>query len=96
MCPNRETEFLAEDIETQRKRIGGNFVIARAIGSREERDHIRSMLPDCIFIILSMTKEYQMKRIVGRHGEDKSAQSVVKFLNGLRHPRTRRGPLFIN
>ena len=76
MCPNRETEFLAEDIKTQRKRLGGNFVIARAIGSREERDHIRSMLPDCIFIILSMTKEFQKKRLLARHGEDKSGQGA--------------------
>ena len=38
------------------------------------------MLPDCIFIILSMTKESQMKRLLSRHGEDESVKGVVKFL----------------
>ena len=73
---NSELDFLAEYIKTQRKRLGGNFVIARAIGSKKERDQIRSTLPDCIFIILSMTKEFQKKRLLARHGEDKSAEGV--------------------
>ena len=74
---------MAKDIEIQRKRLGGNFVVARAIGSKKERNHIRSMLPDCIFIILSMTKESQMKRLLLRHGEDESAKKVVKWLNDI-------------
>ena len=74
---------MAKDIEIQRKRLGGNFVVARAIGSKKERNHIRSMLPDCIFIILSMTKESQMKRLLSRHGEDESGKGVVKFLNDI-------------
>ena len=61
--------------------MGGNFVVAKCIGSREERNHIRSMLPDCIFIVLSMTKESQMKRLLSRHGEDESGKGIIKLLN---------------
>ena len=61
---------MSKDIDTQRKRIGGDFVIAQAVTTRELRDHCRINLPDCVFITLTLTKENQLKRVQARHGED--------------------------
>ena len=54
----------------QRKRIGGNFVVAYATHSQGVRNHIRKTLPDCIFIVLTLSKEVQKKRLQARHGEN--------------------------
>ena len=64
---------IAKDIDTHKKRIGGDFAIAQAVTSREMRDHIRITLPDCVFITMSLTKENQIKRVKERHGDDPGA-----------------------
>ena len=51
---------IAKDIKVQKERIGGDFVVAQAVTSRDMRDHIRKTLPDCTFITLSMTRETQV------------------------------------
>ena len=43
------------------------------------RDHIRGILPDVIFITLTLTKENQLKRVKKRHGEDCGA--ILELLN---------------
>merc|ERR1712110_153530 len=60
---------MAKDIGFQKKRIGGNFVVANAVTSRDMRDHIRRYIPDCIFVTMTLTPENQKKRITERHGE---------------------------
>ena len=52
---------IAKDIKVQKERIGGDFVVAQAVTSRDMRDHIRKTLPDCTFITLSMTHETQVR-----------------------------------
>ena len=74
-------EMLAKDIDIQRKRIGGNFVVAYAINSQELRDYVRKILPDVIFITLTLSKESQKKRIQARHG--KNSERIIKILTGL-------------
>ena len=77
---------MAKDIETQRKRIGGDFAIAQAVTSRDMRDHIKLTLKDCIFITLTLTKETQRKRIIARHGENEGAMeflgNIYQFYEG--------------
>ena len=63
---------MAKDIDRQKKRIGGNFSIAQAVTSEKMRDHIRTTLPDCIFITLTMNEEVQLNRIKARHGDANS------------------------
>ena len=53
---------IAKDIKVQKQRIGGDFIVAQAVTSRDMRDHIRKTLPDCIFITLSMTRETQVRK----------------------------------
>jgi len=66
------TYNVAKCIGEQKKRLGGNFVAAQAINSRDLRDVVRKVLPGSIFITLTLTKENQMKRIYERHGEASS------------------------
>ena len=72
---------MCKDIVAQRKRIGGDWVVAQAVPSRVLRDHIKGELgPDLIFIVLQMTKEDQVKRIEARHGEGHTGSSAVEML----------------
>ena len=52
---------IAKDIKVQKQRIGGDFIVAQAVTSRDMRDHIRKTLPNCTFITLSMTRETQVR-----------------------------------
>ena len=74
---------MSTDIKIQRERIGGNFAIAQAVISQEMRDEIRKVLPDCIFVCLSLTKETQMKRITARHGSGEASEGIVKMMNDI-------------
>ena len=51
---------MARDILVQKKRIGGDFVVAHSVTSRDIRDFVRTILPDCIFVTLSLTEETQV------------------------------------
>ena len=67
---------MCKDIAAQRKRIGGDWVVAQAVTTRALRDHIKAELgPDLIFVVLEMTKEDQLKRVHARHGDDSDTGS---------------------
>ena len=55
--------LIAKDVDVQKKRIGGNFAVAHAVNNEEMRECIRQIVPDVIFITLTLTKESQRKRI---------------------------------
>jgi len=76
------SETMAKEIDRQRKRIGGNFVIAYAIATQEQRNHIREILPECNFITLTLSKETQKKRLLARHDEMAEAE-IIKILTTL-------------
>ena len=59
----------AKDVTRQRERIGGDWSVAFAVFSRSQRESLRKALPGVIFIVLSLTKESQFKRLKGRHGD---------------------------
>ena len=64
-------DLMAKDIIHQRKRLGGNMVIAQAINNEKQREKMRKLIgPDLVFIVLGMSKECQKKRVMARHGED--------------------------
>ena len=61
---------MAIEIAKQRKRLGGDWAVAQAVFSRNQRTMLRRVLgPDLVFIVLNMTKECQMHRIKSRHGD---------------------------
>ena len=62
---------MSKDIDTEQKRIGGNWAVAHAVPTRKFRDHIRKQLgSNLIFVVLHMSKEDQVERIKGRHGDE--------------------------
>lgn len=72
---------MCENISKERKRMGGDWVIAQAVPSRSLRDMMKKQLgPDLLFVVLNMSKEDQEKRIKARHGEDENAESVNAML----------------
>ena len=75
-------QTIAKEVDRQRKRIGGNFAVAYAIHSQVVRNHIRKTLPDCIFIVLTLSKDVQRKRLLARHGE-KTEEHVIEWLTGI-------------
>ena len=74
---------MAEDVKRQKQRLGGNFAIAQAVTSREIRNHIRKFIPECIFIIFTLTKEGQKKRIEARHGTDESSKVILDMMQSI-------------
>ena len=74
--------WLCKDIKKEKKRIGGNWVVASAVPTRHLRDHIKNELGNgVIFIVLNMAKEDQMKRLLSRHGNEESG--LAKVLNNM-------------
>ena len=61
--------YTAKDVTRQQERIGGDWSVAFAVFSRSQRESLRKALPGVIFIVLSLTKESQMKRLKERHGD---------------------------
>ena len=62
---------ICQDIETERKRLGGDWVIAQGVPSRQLRDFIREQLGDTlIFVTLTLSEATQIKRIKSRHGDN--------------------------
>ena len=60
---------MCRDILNEKKRIGGDFVVAHAVPTVALRDHIRAEVgSDIIFVVLNMEKEDQMARIKERQG----------------------------
>ena len=57
------------------------MAIAQAVFSRRQRDKLRKIIgPDLVFIVLNMTKECQMKRIKGRHGDSPMLEEFMRVL----------------
>lgn len=83
LLPHHGVEFLAKDVKMHKERMGGNFVIAHSVAEKEERDQVREILPDCIFVFLNITKDCQEKRLLARHGNSKASEGVVKWLKSI-------------
>ena len=74
-------ETMAKEVDRQRKRIGGNFVVVFAISRQVERDLIRKVLPECTFVTLTLTREALRKRLLARHDEKAEADTIKYFTN---------------
>ena len=70
------SETMAKEIDRQRKRIGGNFLVVYATATQVDRNLIRKILPDCTFITLTLTREAQKKRLLARHDEKTMADRI--------------------
>ena len=73
-------ELISKDILAQKKHMGGNFAVALAVTSQDMRDLIRSIIPDCIFITLTLTEETQAKRVKERHEDGPETEAISEVL----------------
>jgi len=70
---------LYDDIITERKRLGGNWVVAFAIPDIASRDILRSLLgPELVFVVLELSPELQASRLEGRHEDDKETAEQLE------------------
>ena len=73
-------EYMCECIDYERKRIGGDWVVAQAVPTRKLRDFIRKFLGnDIIFILLILEKETTKERLKIRHGDGEMAKAMIDF-----------------
>ena len=79
-------KYIAKDVLHQNKRLGGRMAVAHAVFSRKQRDSMRKILgPECVFIVLNMSRECQKKRVLARHGsqggplDDSFLNMLIKF-----------------
>ena len=76
-------ENMAKSVKKQKERLGGNMAIAQAVFTRSQRDSLRKLVgPDLVFIVLNMSKECQIKRVKGRHGDtlgDQFMNILIKY-----------------
>ena len=72
--------MLCENIKKERKRIGGDWVVAKTASKRETRDFIRSCLgPELVFVVLIMEEEERKKRILRRSiGDARVTEEILE------------------
>jgi len=59
--------LMCEDIDVQKRRIGGDWAVCHAVASKSHRDLIRSKLgPDLVFVLLEMDEELCLERLKDR------------------------------
>ena len=74
---------VAQDIKKQKNRIGGNFAVTETATKRSLRDAIKEVIPECIFITLTLSRETQRKRCFARHGDGKQSEGILKFFTAI-------------
>jgi len=75
---------MAEDIASEKRRIGGNFAIAHVLLTSEVRAAIRECLgADLIIIVLTMSSADRRERVLARHGDDVDAADLMDHYENL-------------
>merc|ERR1712106_898928 len=68
---------MCENIIQERKRIGGDWVVAQAVPSRKMRDLIKSKLGAKLqFMVLNLDRDYQLERLEPR--TEKFGKEIAK------------------
>ena len=79
-------KVLNKHLIQQKLRLGGNFVVAHAVPSRDTRNYIREGLgslgqDQVVFIVLNMSLEASRKRVLARHGD--GIDGLLTFVEGI-------------
>ena len=69
---------LADDITNERRRLGGNWIIAFAVPDVMSRNMLRSLLgKDLVFMVLTLSPELQKERLADRNlGDDETIEML--------------------
>jgi len=78
-------KLFCEDIKREKKRIGGDWAVATAMGlNKELRQYVRSLMgTDFVIVNLTMSEETTRKRISKRHGESQSVTDMLMKVSKL-------------
>jgi len=72
------TDCLAADIQRERKRIGGDWVVAGCLTQARERDRIRSLFgSDLLMIHLVISDQEVTERLEARHPRNEKIRSIL-------------------
>ena len=78
---------MAQDIKTQKERIGGDWAVAHVVLKKEHREAIRQVLGSQLYIVnLVMSTEDRRKRILDRHMGDEGIGDVMDVLEKFMDP----------
>ena len=72
-------KYMSECIDSERKRIGGNWVVAQAVPTRKLRDGIRKSLGNdkVFFFLLGLEREVTLERLTKRHGDGEMGKAMT-------------------
>jgi len=71
---------ICKDIKSERARLGGDWVIAQAVPTRQLRKLIKDELgSELFFVCLNMSSEEQVKRLERRHGNEEASHQLTEF-----------------
>lgn len=84
------TKMICKNILRQQERLGGDFAVAWATPTKHQRDSIRKHVgPSVFFVVLSLSRECQSKRLHGRHiqeGEEETLTFLTKLFDFYEQP----------
>ena len=74
-------KYMSNSISYERKRIGGDWVVAQAVPTRKLRDGIRKSLGNdkVLFFLLGLEREVTLERLTKRHGDGEAGKSMTDF-----------------
>jgi gluconate kinase len=75
-------KYMSQCVSSERTRIGGNWAVAQAVPTKNQRDVIRKTLGNdkVTFILLNLEKETAKKRLAQRHGDTETGMAEAEFL----------------
>lgn len=75
---NQFYTLMCEDIDKQRRRMGGDWAVGQAVPFKAHRDLIRSKLGnDLVFVVLEMDNELKMERLRNRKG---LGENIIQYM----------------
>merc|ERR1712096_216569 len=83
--------LMAQDMLKERKRVGGDWIIAFGVSKRADRDIFRKILgKDLMFVVLDISLELLKEKLAGRgKGEEQHAKELWKYEPAMKdEPRT--------
>ena len=73
-------KLLAKHVIQERKRLGGNMVVAQAIFARNHRKFLREIIgPDLVFMVLNIEKDHQVRRMKKRGENENIPEKFLKM-----------------
>jgi gluconate kinase len=78
---------LADDISNERRRLGGDWIVAFAVLDLMSRDLLRSLLgEDLVFVVLQLSPELQEERLADRNADEQEVADLLSSIYEIYEP----------